>query len=121
MSHPSRFGFIVASALLFVAGCSSAPADALIVTQIEAKFFSDPIVKTANVSVTVNKGEVTLAGTVGSADVQLRAFKIALETYGVRKLNDKMSVAVAAEQHQVIAQQLPPWQTQFRPTSAARL
>lgn len=119
MSHPSRFSFIVASAMLFVAACSLAPADAWIATQIEAKFFSDPIVKTANILVSVNKGEVTLAGTVGSANVQLRAFKIALETHGVRKLNDKMSVAVAAEQHQVIAQQLPPRLPDHKPSLSA--
>ncbi len=104
MCHLCHVTSILVSALLLMTGCSHSPSDAVIATQIQAKFFSDSIVKTEDISVTVDKGEVTLTGTVDSVNAQLRAFKLALDTQGVRKLNDKMLVAPQPEQHRPLAQ-----------------
>jgi outer membrane murein-binding lipoprotein Lpp len=52
-------------AALFVAalaaGCSSTQKDQALATDIKAKMFSDPQVKTANVDVAVKDGEATLS------------------------------------------------------------
>jgi phosphate transport system substrate-binding protein len=80
------------SAVLLAAGCSRAPADSFIATQIKARFFSDPLVKTSAISVTVDHGEVTLSGGVSGLEVELQALKLAMLTEGVRKLSDKMTV-----------------------------
>jgi hypothetical protein len=80
---------------LGVAACSQAPADDRLVADIKAKYFSDPQLKSAGLQVTSQRGEVTLSGEVPSEAARYQAFKLALDTTGVKKVNDQMTVRLA--------------------------
>jgi phosphate transport system substrate-binding protein len=111
---------IAGLAVLFAAGCSRGPADAVVAAQIKARFFSDPLVKTSAVSVAVKRGEVVLGGTVTGVSVELQALKLAMETEGVRKVNDKISVVPPPEPPPVVAQATPaprPRRSQIEPVA----
>jgi hypothetical protein len=82
-------------ALGLAASCSKGRSDQAIATDIKAKMFSDPQLKTANIDVAAQNGEVTLIGEVPSDAARYQAFKIATETPGVTKVNDRMSVKLA--------------------------
>jgi BON domain len=69
--------------------------DEAITTDIKAKMFSEPSLKTATVDVVSKNGEVTLTGQVPDDAARLAAYKIASETKGVSKVNDQMSLATA--------------------------
>ena len=71
------------------------PSDDAITTDIKAKMFSDPTLKTATVDVVSKQGEVTLTGQVPDDAARLAAYKIASETKGVTRVNDQMSLATA--------------------------
>jgi BON domain len=83
--------------LALAAGCKQfgRPDDKTITTDIQAKMFSDPNLKSANVSVSVKDGTVTLSGQVPDDSARLAAYKIATEAKGVTKVNDQMTVQVA--------------------------
>ncbi len=87
--------FAVLAAVLVAAACSSAPDDSAVAADIKAKFYSDPVLKTANLTVESKQGVVTLAGDAPSEAARYQAFKLALESKGVVKVEDQMSVAVA--------------------------
>jgi BON domain len=76
-------------------GCSSKSNDAALVTSIQSQMFADQLLKNANLQVTADKGEVTLAGTVPTDAAHLDAYKIASETPGVAKVNDQITVEEA--------------------------
>src|SRR5437879_4171082 len=76
------------------AACSKAPNDQEIITAVKARMFSDPQVKTANLEVTAKNGEVTLSGELPSDAARFQAYKLANETPGVTKVNDKMTVQI---------------------------
>jgi len=82
-------------AIVLAAGCSHAPNDAALITNIQSQMFADQQLKNANIQVTADKGVVTLAGTVPSDVAHLDAYKIASQTPGVTKVNDQISVEVA--------------------------
>lgn len=63
MRHRWTFS-IALLAIALATGCSHAPNDAVLVTSIQSQMFADQQLKNANIQVTANKGEVTLAGTV---------------------------------------------------------
>jgi len=77
------------------AGCSSAKKDEALATDIQAKMFSDPQVKAANISVTVKNGEATLSGTVPDDGTRYQAFKIASDTPGIKHVTDQMTLQSA--------------------------
>ena len=70
-------------------------ADDAITTDIKAKMFSEPSLKSANVDITSKGGVVTLSGQVPDDAARLAAYKIAASTNGVTKVNDQMSVTTA--------------------------
>lgn len=70
-------------------------ADDAITTDIKAKMFSEPSLKSANVDIASKDGVVTLSGQVPDDGARLAAYKIATSTNGVTKVNDQMSVATA--------------------------
>jgi hypothetical protein len=84
-------------ALAMSVSCSrlGKPSDDAITTDIKAKMFSEPALKTATVDVVSKNGEVTLTGQVPDDAARLAAYKIASETKGVSKVNDQMSVVTA--------------------------
>ncbi len=72
-----------------------APSDEAMTTDIKAKMFSEPALKTAAVDVASKHGEVTLTGQVPDDAARLIAYKIASETKGVSRVNDQMSLPAA--------------------------
>lgn len=86
---------VLVMALGLAGACSRARSDQAIATDIKAKMFSDPQLKTASVDVLAKSGEVTLSGEVPSDAARLAAYKAATETQGVTKVNDRMTVKVA--------------------------
>src|SRR5712692_5863198 len=90
--------FLVAAlaAVALAAGCSSAKKDQDVATDIKARMFSDPQVKSASVDVAVKEGEATLSGDVPDDGARLEAFKVATDTPGVKYVVDKMTVQTAA-------------------------
>lgn len=98
---------VVALALVFAAGCSHKANDAALVTNIKAQMFSDPQLKDANLQVAAVNGEVTLSGSVPNDAAHLDAYKIASQTAGVVRVNDKISIdeALAAP---AVSQAPPP-------------
>lgn len=99
---------IVALVLAFAAGCSHKANDAALVTDIKAQMFSDPRLKDANLQVTAANGEVTLSGSVPDNAAHLDAYKIAAQTAGVVRVNDKISVDEAVAPPPAVASQPPP-------------
>jgi len=82
-------------AVLSLAACSSGPSDEAIATDVKAKFFSDPQLKSASINVAVKDGVVTLTGEAPSSDARYQAFRLANGAAGVKKVDDQMMVAVA--------------------------
>jgi hypothetical protein len=95
MRKRSVLSIAVLGALLTVGGCTKAPDDGGIVTNIKSQMFSDPQLKDSSLQVTSTKGVVTIAGTVTSDAARLDAYKIATQTAGVTKVNDQMTVQPA--------------------------
>src|SRR5712691_3360832 len=95
----TRTAFLAALLALMglAAACNSARNDAAITTNIKAKMFSDPQLKTATLDVSAKNGVVTLTGQVPDDSARSEAFKLASETPGVTKVNDQMTVATAQE------------------------
>ena len=95
-----------AAAIVLTVGCGSKTPndqtnDQSIVTNIQAKLYSDALTKPASIGVAVQNGVVTLSGNVDSSDVALEAMKVANGTPGVRGVNDKMTINGAAAANQV--------------------
>ncbi len=95
MRRSARFLVPLLAILVIAAGCSRGRNDQAITTDIQAKMFADPQLKTANVQITTQKGEVTLSGEVPSDAARYAAFKLASDTPGVTRVNDRMSVKMA--------------------------
>ena len=81
--------------IFFAMGCAKKADDAAIITNIQSQMFSDPQLKGSDVKVTSDRGAVTLSGTVPDDGARLDAYKLALQTAGVTKVNDQMSVTSA--------------------------
>src|SRR3989441_3821541 len=89
--------FVLLLVLSLSVSCSriGAPSDDAIGTDIKAKMFSEPALKSAAVEVSSKGGEVTLTGQVPDDAARLAAYKIASQAKGVTKVNDQMSVVTA--------------------------
>jgi hypothetical protein len=89
--------FVLLLVLSLSVSCSriGAPSDDAIATDIKAKMFSEPALKSAAVEVSSKGGEVTLTGQVPDDAARLAAYKIASQAKGVTKVNDQMSVVTA--------------------------
>ncbi len=94
----NKIGVLALAVMLTMSvSCSriGAPSDEAITTDIKAKMFSEPALKTATVDVASKHGEVTLTGQVPDDAARLIAYKIASETKGVSRVNDQMSLPAA--------------------------
>ena len=89
--------FVLLLVLSLSVSCSriGAPSDDAIATDIKAKMFSEPALKSAAVDVSSKGGEVTLTGQVPDDAARLAAYKIATQAKGVTKVNDQLSVVTA--------------------------
>jgi hypothetical protein len=86
---------LLAFALALGAACSRARSDEAIANDIKAKFFSHEELKQASLEVAVSQGEVTLRGEAPSDSARHRAYVLASETEGVKRVTDQMTVHVA--------------------------
>jgi hypothetical protein len=91
---------LIAGALLF-AGCNAlklgqSTDDNAITTQIQAKLFDDPVLKTRDIHVTSDKGTVTLTGTVGTDLEKAAVERIASQADGVKTVANQLAVSSAA-------------------------
>ena len=97
-----KFGIgciLIASALLF-AGCEAlklgqSTDDKTTTTQIQARLFDDPVLKTRDIHVTSDKGTVTLTGTVGTELEKAAVERIAGQAAGVKSVVNQLVVSSA--------------------------
>jgi hyperosmotically inducible protein len=66
--------------------------DTLVTTKVQAMFYLDREVKSADIDVTTHEGVVTLTGTVDSETVHRKAVADAKSTDGVKQVVDKLTV-----------------------------
>lgn len=92
-SKAGMLAVLAASLILFA--CGSGPNDAQISSDVKARFYASQPLKGTNVEVVSNGGVVTLSGEVPSDAARYEAFKLASDTPGVTKVNDKMTVHLA--------------------------
>ena len=97
---------VTLTAVIVAAGCSSAKKDEALATDIQAKMFADPQVKAADISVAVKNGEVTLSGSAPDDGTRYQAFKIAMDTPGVKHVTDQTTLQTA--QAAAVAPSAPP-------------
>lgn len=88
--------FTVLLAAVLAGACSQAPSDEALMTEVKARLFSDAQVKSVNLTVTAKDGVITLAGEVPNEAARYQAFKLATETKGVTRVDDRMTLALAA-------------------------
>jgi hypothetical protein len=93
-----KFGisFILLVGALLFAGCAvKQPDDKATTTQIQAKLFDDPVLKTRDIRVTSDKGTVTLTGTVGTELEKAAVERIAGQVDGVKSVVNQLVVSSA--------------------------
>jgi len=79
--------------MFFAAACNNRSDDS-ITTEIKAKMFSEPLLKTSSVNVSVQDGTVTLSGQLADDAARLAAERIATDAKGVTKVIDRTTVPV---------------------------
>ena len=79
-------------ALLLCFACNNA-SDDTITTDIKAKLYSEPLLKSSSVSVTAKDGMVTLSGQVPDATARQAMQRLASTTPGVRTVVDQTTIA----------------------------
>jgi hypothetical protein len=109
-------------ALSFGVACSQTRSDDAITTDLKARMFSDPQLKSANLSVSTHNGVVTLSGEVPDDATRLAAYKLASEAPGVAKVDDQMAVTQAqAAPAPVVAPAPPKPARRAKPRAAAAM
>lgn len=66
--------------------------DSAVTAKVKKAFVEDRTLSSHDISVSTDKGVVTLSGFVDSADKQARAVKVAGEVKGVKSVNDKLNI-----------------------------
>jgi hypothetical protein len=91
----ARLAIFVVSGVLLLGACNSfrSPDDKGITTNIQAKLFNDPVLKTRDIHVASSNGIVTVSGTVGTDLEKAAVERIATQEEGVRNVVDMLSVA----------------------------
>ena len=82
-------------AVLLLGACSSlkSPDDTAIATDIQARLFNDPVLKTRDIRVASSNGIVTISGTVGTNLEKAAVERLATEETGVRSVVNMLAVA----------------------------
>ena len=88
--------FLSLSALLLFTFACNKPSDDAVTTNIKAKLYSEPLLKSASVDVTAKDGIVTLTGQVPDDAARLAAQHIAATTPGVKTVVDQTTMAPPA-------------------------
>src|SRR5581483_78494 len=94
------FAAVLISSALVLGGCNvmkvfQSPDDKAITTEIQAKLFDDPVLKTRDIRVSSEKGLVTLTGTVSTDLEKAAAERIAVESSGVKSVLNQLMVSAA--------------------------
>jgi hypothetical protein len=92
-----KFGAFALVATLLLGACSAmrGPDDKAITSEIQAKLFQDPVLKTRDVRVVSEKGVVTLTGTVGSELERAAVERLANQATGVKQVVDNLTASLA--------------------------
>jgi hypothetical protein len=99
MIRAARAPFILLIVVLaFLSACSKVSDDS-ITTNIKARMFSEPLLKSASVSVSSKDGVVTITGVVPDDAARLAARQIASQTNGVKQVIDSTTMAPPAPQY----------------------
>ncbi len=77
---------------ILLAACNKAKPDSQIATEVKAKFFSDRDLKSRDILVNSQNGELTLQGKVQSPEEKLRAMELAKQVPGVTTINDQLQI-----------------------------
>jgi len=93
-----RLALVMVMGVLLLGACNSfklfqSTDDKTITTNIQAKLFTDPILKTRDVRVDSRNGIVTLSGTVGTDLERAAVERIATQEEGVKNVVNMLSVA----------------------------
>jgi hypothetical protein len=104
MLRSKSFLVAILLSLSFAVACNK-PTDDAITTSIQAKMFSEPLLKAASVNVAAKDGIVTLTGVVPDDAARRAAEQIASKTEGVKQVIDSTTVAVPPAQ---VAEATPP-------------
>lgn len=92
---------VLGTATLAVVGCASTPTqegtgeffdDSVITTKVKAAILRENSLKVTEISVNTFKGQVTLGGTVESADMARIAVKVAEGVAGVKSVKNELKV-----------------------------
>lgn len=92
MSRPKVALVALFAAVSFFAACNHQSDDA-ITTDIKARMFSEPLLKSASVNVAAKDGIVTLTGVVADDAARLAAERIVSQTKGVKQVIDSTTMA----------------------------
>ncbi len=95
-----RFTAAIATVALLLGACNGMnlfqpPDDKAIVSDIQAKLFQDPVLKTRDVRVDSQKGVVVLSGSVATDLEKSAAERLAGQASGVKQVIDQLTVAGA--------------------------
>jgi len=88
---------LIVVGVLFAGACSTfkAPDDNAITSDIQAKLFADPVLKTRDIRVNSQKGVVTLSGTVSTELEKAAAERFAAREDGVKSVVNMLTVGTA--------------------------
>ena len=91
----ARLAIVVVLGVLLLGACNGFKSadDKGITTNIQAKLFNDPVLKTRDIHVASSNGIVTVSGTVGTDLEKAAVVRIATREEGVRNVVDVLSVA----------------------------
>ncbi len=105
--------FALAAALAFAAGCSKAPNDAQITSDVQSKISADSGLQGKQIAVQTNAGSVTLSGTVENEAQREAAARYAAGSPGVKQVVNNIEVAAPGAQAEAQPQPgpEPPQQT----------
>jgi len=117
-----RLAIVILAATLFGA-CNylqvlQPPDDQAITTEVQAKLFADPVLKSRDIRVTSSQGVVTLSGIVSTELEKAAAVRLAGEAKGVKQVLDQLTVQVTPAAATPAPEMLPAEAAAAAPTAA---
>lgn len=103
MHRSALLTFLLTLALVFSSACNK-PTNDSITTDIKAKMFSEPLLKSSTLNVSVKDGTVTLSGQLSDDAARLAAERIAASAKGISKVIDQTTVPTKP----AVAEYVPP-------------